>query len=246
MVSVTEALEKCVDILRNASYLIALTGAGISQESKVPTFRGEDGLWRQYNAMELATPNAFHRNPSLVWEWYAWRQDLIAKCQPNPAHLVLAKWETHEFLKTIITQNVDGLHRRAGSKNLLLVHGSLWKLKCTRCAYKSDLTAPVKGIPRCPDCQANLRPDVVWFGESLPRGVLDQVFIELEQADVIMVVGTSAMVQPSASFPLIVQNQGGRIIEVNTEATPLTGIADVHLRGKAGELLPKVDDQLKI
>jgi NAD-dependent deacetylase len=244
LVSVTEPLEKCVELLLNASYVIALTGAGISQESNVPTFRGEEGIWRQYNAMELATPNAFHQNPSLVWEWYAWRQDLIAKCQPNPAHLVLAKWETKGILKTLITQNVDGLHRRAGSKNLLLVHGSLWKLKCTRCAYKSDVSAPETGIPQCPDCQANLRPDVVWFGESLSREVLDQVLIELERSDVIMVVGTSAMVQPSASFPLIVQRRGGRIIEVNTEATPLTAIADVHLRGKAGELLSKIDDQL--
>jgi len=240
-----EPIEECVAILQSAKHLIALTGAGISQESNVPTFRGKDGLWRQYNAMELATLAAFHQNPALVWEWYAWRQDLIANCQPNPAHLILAKWENNGLLKTLITQNVDGLHQRAGSKNILLVHGSLWKLKCTLCAYRDRISTPVTGIPRCPECQANLRPDVVWFGECLPSEVLNQVFLELERADAILVIGTSAMVQPSASFPLVVQRHGGQIIEVNIEATPLTDIVNVHIQGKAGEILPLIDQQLQ-
>jgi len=240
-----ESIEECVNILHNAEYLIALTGAGISQESNVPTFRGQDGLWRQYNAMELATPNAFRQNPEIVWEWYAWRQGLIANCEPNPAHLTLAKWENEGILKVLITQNVDGLHHRAGSKNPLLVHGNLWDLKCTHCGYRGSISTPVTRLPRCPECQALLRPDVVWFGEGLPSKVLDQVFVELERADAIMVIGTSAMVQPSASFPLVVQRHGGQIIEVNIEVTPLTAIADIHLRGKAGELLPQIDKQLR-
>ncbi len=232
------------DLLQNAKHLIALTGAGISKESNVPTFRGKDGLWKQYNAMDLATPQAFHRNPQLVWEWYTWRQELIAKCEPNPAHLTLAKWEHNGLLKTLITQNVDGLHRRAGSTQILEVHGNLWTLKCTKCTYQSRLSQPTQGIPLCPECQSNLRPDVVWFGESLPSSIMDQVFKELQTADIIVVVGTSALVQPAASFPLIVKQNGGQILEVNVETTPLTTSADIHLTGKAGEVLPQLDKLL--
>ncbi len=237
-------LQHAADLIRNAEYLVALTGAGISKESKVPTFRGKDGLWKQYNAMDLATPHAFQRNPQLVWEWYTWRQGLIAKCTPNPAHHTLAAWENNGRLKTLITQNVDGLHRLAGSTNVLEVHGDLWALKCTTCSYRSRLIQPAQGIPSCPKCNANLRPDVVWFGESLPPKIMDQVFTELQNADMIIVIGTSAMVQPAASFPLLVKQHGGHILEVNIEKTPLTPSVDVHLTGKAGELLPQLDTLL--
>ena len=229
------------ELIQNAEHLIALTGAGISKESNVPTFRGKDGLWKQYNAMDLATPHAFSQNPQLVWEWYTWRQHLIAKCEPNPAHLTLAKWEQHGLLKTLITQNVDGLHRKAGSTQILEVHGNLWTLKCTNCTYNSRLSQPAQGIPLCPECKSNLRPDVVWFGESLSSTVMDQVYTELQTADIILVVGTSALVQPAASFPLIVKRNGGHILEVNIESTPLTTSADIHITGKAGGVLPKID-----
>jgi NAD-dependent deacetylase len=234
-------LTSAASILSKAQHLIALTGAGISKESNVPTFRGEDGLWRKYNVMDLATPSAFARNPQLVWEWYSWRQDLIAKCHPNPAHHTLAKWEQKGVLKTLISQNVDGLHRRAGSVEVLEVHGNLWAVKCTACTHHERLTSPAQGIPHCPTCGAKLRPDVVWFGESLDSTVLQQVRLALDCADAIIVIGTSALVQPAASFPLYVKRQGGKIIEVNIEHTLLTPSVDVHLAGKAGEILPKLD-----
>jgi NAD-dependent deacetylase len=231
-------------IIEESEYLIALTGAGISKESNIPTFRGEDGLWRNYDAMQLATPTAFVNNPSLVWEWYSWRQGLIAECEPNPAHNVLVKWEEKGILKTLITQNVDGLHRRAGSNNVLEVHGDLWALKCVSCNHTGRLKAPATGIPLCPQCESHLRPDVVWFGESLDASIIDQVYAELNKADACLVVGTSALVQPSASFPLIVKKRGGQLLEVNVEETSLTGVVDVHLLGMAGKVLPSLDSLL--
>ncbi len=234
-------LQSVVDAIATADHMVALTGAGISKESNVPTFRGEDGLWRNYDAMELATPDAFRRDPFLVWEWYAWRQGLIANCNPNPAHLTLVKWEQQGILKSLITQNVDGLHIRAGSTFVHEVHGDLWALKCVSCDYKGRLDAPADGIPTCPLCENNLRPDVVWFGESLDRETISNVYHELEKADVCLVIGTSSLVQPAASFPLIVKQRGGFIIEVNIERTPLTSAVDYHLTGKAGEILPQLD-----
>ena len=234
-------LQSVIDVIAAADHMVALTGAGISKESNVPTFRGEDGLWRNYDAMELATPDAFRRDPTLVWEWYAWRQSLIANCNPNPAHLTLVKWEQKGILKSLITQNVDGLHIRAGSTLVHEVHGDLWALKCVSCDYKGRLDAPADGIPPCPICENNLRPDVVWFGESLDRDTISNVYQELEKADVCLVIGTSSLVQPAASFPLIVKQRGGLIIEVNIERTPLTSAVDYHLTGKAGEILPQLD-----
>ena len=237
-------LQSVAHVIENAEYLIALTGAGISKESNVPTFRGKDGLWRNYDAMELATPDAFRRNPSLVWEWYTWRQGLIAECNPNPAHLTLVKWEQKGLLKSLITQNVDGLHIRAGSKNVHEVHGNLWALKCVSCNYRGRLDSPAEGIPSCPECSNNLRPDVVWFGESLDHDIISNVYNELEQADVCLVIGTSALVQPAASFPLIVKQRGGQLIEMNVERTPLSSAVDFHLSGNAGEIMPQIDSLL--
>ncbi|TFG34471.1 NAD-dependent deacylase [Candidatus Thorarchaeota archaeon] len=230
--------------LNNSRHLIALTGAGVSKESNVPTFRGPDGLWRNYDAMQLATPDAFHRNPELVWEWYSWRQGLVSACTPNPAHYILAKWEQFGLLKRLITQNVDGLHRRAGSKHIHEVHGNLWALKCTSCAYKGRLDAPADGIPSCPSCNSNLRPDVVWFGERLDSAIMSNVYEEFQQSDVCIVIGTSALVQPAASFPFIVKQNAGIIIEINIEQTPLTSTADFYLQGKAGKILPILDNLL--
>ncbi len=238
-------LKEAVDAILNADYFVALTGAGISRESNIPTFRGEDGLWRNYDAMELATPSAFARNPTLVWEWYTWRQGLISNCEPNPAHNTLVSWEKKGILKTLITQNVDGLHIRAGSVNVHEVHGDLWDLKCMSCNYRGRLNQPATGIPPCPQCNNHLRPDVVWFGESLDPEIMGHVYNELERADVCIVIGTSALVQPAASFPLIVKQHGGKIIEVNVEQTMLTGLADYHLSGKAGETLPALDELMK-
>jgi NAD-dependent deacetylase len=234
-----------LDTISNADYLIALTGAGISRESNIPTFRGVDGLWRNYDAMQLATPDAFKQNPTLVWEWYSWRQGLIADCSPNPGHHILTKWEQEGMLKTLVTQNVDGLHIRAGSKNVLEVHGDLWALKCVSCNHSDRLESPADGIPKCPLCGSHLRPDVVWFGESLDREVISNVYAELERADVCLVIGTSALVQPAASFPMIVKERHGSIIEINIETTPLTSAADYHISGKSGVVLPELDRLLQ-
>lgn len=239
-----ELLKKAADIIMSSNYFIALTGAGISKESNVPTFRGEDGLWKRYNATELATPSAFARNPSLVWEWYAWRQELIGNCSPNPAHKALADWEKKGLLKALITQNVDGLHAIAGSVNVYEVHGDIWAVKCTSCDYHGRLDKPTTDIPVCPSCGNYLRPDVIWFGESLDSIIMREVYQDLQLADVCIVIGTSALVQPAASFPIIVKQRQGRIIEVNTEQTALTQIADCHLRGKAGEILPMLNEFL--
>lgn len=227
--------------IRDSKYLIALTGAGISKESNVPTFRGPDGLWKNYDAIELATPEAFSRNPKLVWEWYSWRQDLIGACSPNPAHYVLAKWEQLGLLKRLVTQNVDGLHRRAGSNNIHEVHGNLWALRCSSCSYKGRLDTPTAGIPACPSCKSNLRPDVVWFGERLDQMIISQVYEDLQKADVCIVIGTSALVQPASSFPLVTKQNSGIIVEVNIERTPLTQYADYYLEGQAGVILPLLD-----
>ncbi|NHJ14534.1 MAG: NAD-dependent deacylase [Candidatus Thorarchaeota archaeon] len=232
-------------MIRHADYVIALTGAGISKESNVPTFRGPDGLWNNYDVMELATPSAFARNPKLVWEWYSWRQGLISECHPNPAHTTLAKWEKQNILRSIITQNVDGLHRRAGSQNVLEVHGNLWATRCTFCSFKGRLSEPAKGMPTCPSCGKLLRPLVVWFGEGLPQDVMAQVYNELDNADLCLVIGTSALVQPAASFPIVVKQKGGILVEVNVEVTPLTKAADYHLEGMAGVILPQIDAELQ-
>ncbi|MFW9793943.1 MAG: NAD-dependent protein deacylase, partial [Candidatus Thorarchaeota archaeon] len=221
-----ELFQSAAEIIREADYLIALTGSGISRESNIPTFRGKDGLWRNYDAMQLATPSAFQKNPSLVWEWYSWRQGLISECDPNPAHNTLVKWEEEGILQFLITQNVDGLHRRAGSQNVLEVHGDLWALKCISCNHTGRLSAPASGIPPCPQCESHLRPDVVWFGESLDPGIMEQVYTELNKADAILVIGTSALVYPAASFPLIVKQLGGKLVEINVEPTGLTSIVD--------------------
>lgn len=228
--------------MRRSEYIVALTGAGISKESNVPTFRGKDGLWRNYNPMELATPRAFERDPELVWEWYSWRQNLIGNCEPNPAHSVLASWEDDGLLKFIITQNVDGLHIQAGSKRVLEVHGNIWAVKCTSCSYTSILMGPAEGAPRCPECTELLRPDVVWFGESLDADIMNQVYAELGKADVLFVIGTSGMVQPAASFPMIVKRNNGTLIEINPDTTALSRYVDIRVGGKAGEVVPKIDE----
>ncbi|MDF1539865.1 MAG: NAD-dependent deacylase [Candidatus Thorarchaeota archaeon] len=238
------SIQLAAKMIDDSEYLVALTGAGISRESNIPTFRGEDGLWRNYNAMELATPEAYANDPELVWEWYTWRHGLIRDCTPNPAHMTIAKWEKDGVLKHLITQNVDDLHYRAGSRKLTHVHGDIFGLKCTRCGYKSRLNEPSEDIPECPECYANLRPDVVWFGESLDAQVMNTVYDQLERADTIIVIGTSGIVQPAASFPLVVKNQGGSMIEINVERTALSNMADMLVSGKAGEVLPLIDQHL--
>jgi len=218
-----------------------LTGAGVSAESGVPTFRGPDGLWRNFRAEDLATPAAFARDPTLVWEWYGWRRELISKCRPNAAHKALARLEREypgDFL--LVTQNVDGLHRLAGSHKVVEVHGNIWDIRCVACgASREDRTVPLAAVPpRCPACGGLARPGVVWFGEPLPEEALGRAVAAAESCDVMLVVGTSAVVYPIAHLPHLAHSRGAYIVEVNPEETPVTPVADESHRGKAAELLP--------
>jgi NAD-dependent deacetylase len=225
--------------LGQARRVAVLTGAGVSAESGVPTFRGAGGLWRTHRAEDLATPEAFHRDPRLVWEWYGWRRQLIAGCRPNAAHLAIAALERRspEFL--LITQNVDGLHRLAGSVRVVELHGNLWRVRCVEEGKTMEhLDIPLRAIPPRCACGGLLRPDVVWFGEALPPEALQAAYDAAESCDVFLVVGTSALVQPAASLPMIARRRGACVVEVNLEPTPLTSIASESHHGKAGDILP--------
>ncbi|HPR64669.1 MAG TPA: NAD-dependent deacylase [Thermoanaerobaculia bacterium] len=223
-------ITKVRDLIRNSKHTVVLTGAGISAESGVPTFRGTDGLWRKYRPEELATPEAFHRDPLTVWEWYQWRRGLIAECHPNAAHQLVVSWEKNLPHVSVVTQNVDGLHRLAGSTDVMELHGNIWEVRCTReGTVKEDRTHPFSSLPPLCSCGAMLRPNVVWFGESLPSAVLERAFEEVQTADLCIVIGTSSMVQPAASLPYHGLSSGARVIEVNPQHTPLTGHATVSL-----------------
>lgn len=235
-------IERAIERLKETRFLLVITGAGISQESGVPTFRGQDGLWQQYRAEDLATPYAFQRDPVTVWRWYDWRRGIISRCKPNPAHYAIKQlWSIFRPNFFLITQNVDGLHGRTGVEETMEIHGNLWRVRCTREGKTwMLLDVPLREIPPRCDCGAILRPDVVWFGEPLPPGLVEKAYTLLECADTVLLVGTSAVVQPVASFPVIAKSKGAFIIEINVESTPLTAIADISILGKAGEVLPKI------
>ncbi|HVR72070.1 MAG TPA: NAD-dependent deacylase [Vicinamibacteria bacterium] len=230
--------EEAAARLRAAHRVLALTGAGVSAESGVPTFRGPQGLWRQFRPEDLATPEAFARDPKLVWEWYAWRREKVAACEPNAAHHALAALDLRvpEFL--LATQNVDGLHARAGSRRMAELHGSLWRVRCTSCDHAGEHRRSLGEVPPRCDCGALLRPDIVWFGEALPRAVLEKAFAAAGEADVVLVAGTSSLVYPAAALPETALFAGAFVIEVNPEPTLLTARASVSLRGRAADVLP--------
>lgn len=220
---------------------VVLTGAGISAESGVPTFRGSDGLWRNFRAEDLATPGAFASDPKLVWEWYDWRRGNVAQTTPNPGHFALVELEQSKPDFTLITQNVDGLHDLAGSAAPLKLHGDIWEVRCTSCSYKGvNREVPLNDIPPRCECGALLRPNIVWFGESLPADVLDRAWADSEQADLFLVVGTSALVHPAASLPLVAKRTGARLVEINLEPTAISDQVDISLMGRSGELLPQI------
>ena len=234
-----KAIERLKKKLVGAKSLVILTGAGISAESGVPTFRGKDGLWKQYQAMDLATPGAFNRDSKLVWEFYNWRREVLAPLAPNAAHKALVEFEKRVSRFTLITQNIDGLHQTAGSRNVLELHGNIWWVRCTGCGVRyEDRAVPLSELPRCRDCQELLRPNVVWFGETLDSNILDSAFHALETADVMMVIGTSGTVQPAASLGMAAKRAGAVVAEINLDPTPYTGAYDVSLTGKAGEIVP--------
>jgi len=229
-----------LDSLRRAGQVVVLTGAGISAESGVPTFRqAQTGLWAQYDPQQLATPAAFRRQPQLVWDWYAWRRELVTGVAPNPGHFALASMESHVPAFTLITQNVDSLHQRAGSRHVIELHGNVARVKCSReDRVVESWPATEERPPRCPHCGAFLRPDVVWFGEALPAAALHAANEAARLADVFLTVGTSGLVQPAASLPLLAADNGALTVEINIEDTPLSPRMDYTLRGPSGVILP--------
>ena len=232
--------ESLIEMLRGARSVAVLTGSGVSAESGVPTFReAQTGLWARYEPEELATPEAFARDPRLVWEWYEWRRGLVGKAVPNPGHEALAELERRIPSFTLITQNVDGLHRRAGSQNIVELHGNIQRSKCSREGVEIEHREEDGDVlPSCPRCEAPLRPDVVWFGEALPIGALNEAFEAARNCDLFFSVGTSGIVQPAASLPLEALHSGAVIVEVNLRDTPLTRHVDHALWGRTGEVLP--------
>jgi len=228
--------------LRATPKLVALTGAGVSQESGLRTFRdSQTGLWAQYRPEDLASPQAFARDPKLVWDWYAWRREAVKGARPNAGHYALAEMANHIPEFTLITQNVDGLHHMAGNQNLLELHGNIQRVRCTNCytlaeAWDDD----TESVPRCAVCSGLLRPDVVWFGESLPRAQLEAAVEAARACEVFLSIGTSGVVQPAASLAHAARDCGALLVEINLDPTPLTSKANYFFQGKSGEILPEL------
>lgn len=228
------------ELIRARPPLTVLTGAGASAESGVPTFRGEGGLWRSYDAMDLATPEAFAQDPHLVWEFYQYRRRRVAECQPNPGHMVLARYQAAHPETWIITQNIDDLHHRAGSTGRILeMHGNLWRLRCLRCPYREEnRDLSFDRPPICPRCQSLLRPDVVWFGEGFEIEMLVHIDNLLSRGGVMLVIGTSGAVAPAAEFAGIARARGAFTIEINPEASLIADNMSAVVRAPAGVVLP--------
>jgi NAD-dependent deacetylase len=225
--------------LAAAHAVVVLTGAGISADSGVPTFRGADGLWRNFRAEDLATPEAFERDPRLVWEWYDWRRELIATKQPNAAHEAIAELERRCAQFWLITQNVDGLHRIAGSRKLSEIHGNIWMVRCTECGHvEENRDVPIAILPACKRCAGLLRPHIVWFGESLDPEDLIRCDAALQRCNVLVVIGTSGVVYPAAGFVSRAKEAGAFVGEINPDDTPHTSLADISLRGRAKDVVP--------
>jgi NAD-dependent deacetylase len=237
-----EIPSELITFIRSTKRIAALTGAGISQESGLRTFRDTmDGLWSQYRPEDLATPDAFERNPNLVWEFYAARRLKAGEVQPNAGHYALVDMEKHVPHFTVITQNVDGLHLLAGSTSVVELHGNITRVKCSRsCGIVIEWEQFSEKVPICPTCGARLRPDVVWFGEMLPSEELAVAVQAARTCSIFFSIGTSGFVQPAATLPFVAKQNGAVVVEINAEETPLTLSADYSFRGKSGEFLPEL------
>ncbi|MFC1959964.1 NAD-dependent deacetylase [Chloroflexota bacterium] len=246
-------ITEAAHLIAQSKHLVVLTGAGVSKESGIPTFRDAlGGLWEQYDPMMLATPQAFRDNPKLVWAWYEYRRGMVREVLPNPGHKALVELEDLLPSVIVITQNVDDLHQRAGSSDIVTLHGALMQSKCFfDCQGASTLIdiAPTDdlsdGPPPCPYCGRWVRPAVVWFGEILPEGALTRAMAAIELADVVLVVGTSGMVEPAASLPRLARQSGATLVEVNPQASQITRWADVWLAGPSGVVLPQVVESIR-
>ena len=236
-----ELIERAAAHLRRARHVCVLTGAGISAESGIPTFRdAQEGLWAQYSPLDLATPEGFARDPELVWRWYEWRREMIRAARPNPGHIALAQLANRVPRLTLVTQNVDGLHQRAGSPHVLEYHGNILRDRCTveQVVAERSEDSRASALPRCASCGALLRPDVVWFGEMIPRGALVEADEAAADCDAFLSVGTSSLVYPAAGLAEVAMRRGVPVIEVNPNSTDLSPRADVVLAGPAGYILP--------
>jgi NAD-dependent deacetylase len=236
--------------IQNASRITVLTGAGVSAASGVPTFRGKEGLWKSYSPQQLVTPEAFEADPRLVWEWYDWRRELISKCRPNVAHHILALWSKRYPGFTLITQNVDGLHEKAGSENVIRFHGSIWEVFCwNRCKTSPPRwicdEVPLQSVPPpCPYCGGLIRPGVVWFGEGIDADVLSRSAAALD-CGVFLTVGTSALIYPAAGLVEEARSRGAFTVEINLESTPASEMVDLSLQCAAEDMLQKIEHRLQ-
>lgn len=231
--------EQIEDQLKNAQKVVFVTGAGISQESGIPTFRGKDGLWRNYDAMKLATIDAFYENPKLVWKWYNERRQNVFNAEPNLGHKAIAELEN--FLQvTVLTQNIDGLHQQAGSSKVLELHGSIVKIKCTSCDFKDEIFTQFSKLPPLCKCGSILRPDVVWFGEVLPQDVWKEAIIQASSCDVMIIAGTSLVVSPANTLPIYARQNNATLIEINPEKTIMTPEMDLSIRSTSAIALPEL------
>ncbi|MEA1996890.1 MAG: NAD-dependent deacylase [Gemmatimonadota bacterium] len=245
-----EPIDRAAGWIAGSSRLVVSTGAGVSRESGVPTFReAGGGFWEQYDPQQLATVEGFLAEPKLVWEWYAYRRKMVAEVKPNPGHYALARLGKILPGMALVTQNIDGLHQRAGSSRVIELHGNINRVKCFEgdevIEDWSDEDYQGEVPPRCPRCNSLLRPDVVWFGESLPEDKIHQAFHNAQTCDVMLVVGTSGMVQPAASLPIYARRGGARTVEVNPNPTEISYAVDIQLRGKSGDILPVLVDKVE-
>ena len=235
--------ESVKQVLKDSKKIVFVTGAGISQESGIPTFRGKDGLWRNYDAMKLATIDAFYDDPKLVWEWYTERRENIFSANPNPGHATISELE--KFCNVIVlTQNIDGLHQRAGSTNVLELHGSIVRIKCTVCNYIDTISDEFDKLPPLCKCGNILRPDVVWFGEALPQKVWENAIVHASTCDTMIIVGTSLVVSPANTLPIYAKQNNATLIEVNPEETVMSKEMDLSIRETSAIALPKLLSQV--
>jgi len=235
-------IEQAAMLLAKASSICVSSGAGMSVESGIDTFRGEDGLWSKFNAEELASPEGFARDPDKVWQWYRLRREQFRAVEPHVGHRMLAEWETRTAEFVVVTQNIDGLHLAAGSKNVIELHGRIDAVRCVACDYHLRGLDDLGPSPMCPECGERLRPDVVWFGEMLPPGAIEAAFEAAQKCDVLLVIGTSGIVQPAASLAEVAKSYGAALIEINPNPSALSALMDVQIPAGSQEALVAVDE----
>ena len=237
-----DEIQTAKEIVSKAKSITVLTGAGISAESGIPTFRGEGGFWEKYRPEDVDTADAFRRNPSYVWQWYSNLRELVSQKKPNSGHYALVELEKKKSDFTVITQNIDDLHRVAGNRNVIDLHGNIWWTRCTECFYKEEnRNVPLDKLPPgCKNCGAVLRPGVIWYEENIPAQIIDSCLIAIENCDVMLIVGTSALIEPAGSMGLVAKRTGKPVIEINLEKTINSILYDLVLLGRSGDILPKI------